>query len=130
MRLHVITYDQFFLSCGIRSLTGSRCSSLVFDANKTLDLDFYVPTVKSSHEEESIVAVPASHANESPVVPTQRPSIPIKTVDLFPGSTTKLNDDAKRIIESLPNFSFMSAKALMFPVRFNGTTHDESTTLY
>jgi hypothetical protein len=51
-------------------------------------------------------------------------------MDLFPGSTTILNDDAKRIIDTLPNLSFMSAKALMFPIRFNTNNNDESTTLY
>jgi hypothetical protein len=51
-------------------------------------------------------------------------------MDLFPGSTTTLNDDAKRIIDTLPNLSFMSAKALMFPIRFNTNTNDDSTSLY
>lgn len=51
-------------------------------------------------------------------------------MDLFPGSTTTLNDDAKRIIDTLPNLNFMSAKALMFPIRFNASNNDESATLY
>ena len=99
----------------------------VFDANKTLDLDFYVPTTKSPNENESPSTV---LRNDSPVILQQRHSIPIKTMDLFPGSTTTLNDDAKRIIDTLPNLSFMSAKALMFPIRFNTNPNDESTTLY
>jgi len=97
-----------------------------FDANKTLDLDFYVPTTtttKSPNESEQIT-------NESPIISSQRSSIPIKTTDLSPNSTTTLNDDAKRIIDSLPNFNFMSAKALMFPVRFNANNNEESTSLY
>ena len=109
------------------------CSSSLFqgfDANKTLDLDFYVPPVKPAQESERPASSSVSSTNESPIVPTQRSSIPIKTMDLFPGSTTTLNDDAKRILDSLPNLSFMSAKALMFPVRFNGSNHDESTSLY
>jgi len=100
----------------------------VFDANKTLDLDFYVPTTKSSNEEESPSSI---RKTDSPIIPLQqRNSIPIKTMDLFPGSTTTLNDDAKRIIDTLPNLSFMSAKALMFPIRFNTNTNDETPTLY
>lgn len=102
----------------------------VFDANKTLDLDFYVPPIKSGPESERSASPATSLSNESSIVPTQRSSIPIKTMDLFPGSTTTLNDDTKRILDSLPNLSFMSAKALMFPVRFNGTNHDESTSLF
>ncbi|CAF0871111.1 unnamed protein product [Adineta steineri] len=95
----------------------------VFDANKTLDLDFYVPAAKSSNEEEHTSSSSGSiQRNESPIV---RHSAPIKTIDLFPGSTTTLTDDAKRIIDTLPNLSFMSAKALMFPIRFNANNNDE-----
>ncbi len=105
-----------------------------FDANKSLDLDFYVPPMKSSNEEEQTTSRSSIQLiNDSPIIPTSaRTSIPIKTMDLYPGSTTTttLNDDAKRIIDTLPNLSFMSAKALMFPIRFNANNNDESTTLY
>ncbi|CAF4634718.1 unnamed protein product, partial [Rotaria magnacalcarata] len=105
----------------------------VFDANKTLDLDFYVPTTKASNEDEHITTLSSLPRNDTPTIQStqqQSHSIPIKTIDLFPGSTTTLNDDAKRIIDNLPNLSFMSAKALMFPIRFNPNTNDESATLY
>jgi hypothetical protein len=101
-----------------------------FNANKTLDLDFYVPSTKTSNDDEHISSPSSSQRNDSPIIQQQKHSIPIKTVDLFPGSTTILNDDAKRIIDTLPNLSFMSAKALMFPIRFNANNNDESTTLY
>ncbi|CAF0817669.1 unnamed protein product [Adineta ricciae] len=97
----------------------------VFDANKTLDLDFYVPTMKSPTEEEHITSPSSSQATDSPIIPQAKSAIPIKTVDLFPGSTTIISDDAKRIMDTLPNLSFMSAKALMFPVRFNANNNDE-----
>ncbi|CAF2325116.1 unnamed protein product [Rotaria sp. Silwood2] len=104
----------------------------VFDANKTLDLDFYVPTVKSLSEDEQTTSPASIQRTDSPIIQRQQQShsIPIKTMDLFPGSTTILNEDAKRIIDSLPNLSFMSAKALMFPIRFNANNNDESTTSY
>ncbi|CAF0787426.1 unnamed protein product [Rotaria sp. Silwood1] len=107
----------------------------VFDANKTLDLDFYVPTTKSFNEDEQTTTPSSTQGTDSPIIQRQQQkqqsnSIPIKTMDLFPGSTTILNDDAKRIIDSLPNLNFMSAKALMFPIRFNANNNDESTTLY
>lgn len=87
--------------------------------------------MKSSNEEEQITSPSSILTNDSPIIAQQqRNSIPIKTMDLYPGSTTTLNDDAKRIIDSLPNLSFMSAKALMFPIRFNSNNNDESTTLY
>ncbi|CAF3351073.1 unnamed protein product [Rotaria sp. Silwood1] len=106
-----------------------------FDANKTLDLDFYVPTTKSFNEDEQTTTPSSTQGTDSPIIQRQQQkqqsnSIPIKTMDLFPGSTTILNDDAKRIIDSLPNLNFMSAKALMFPIRFNANNNDESTTLY
>lgn len=102
-----------------------------FDVNKTLDLDFYVPPIKNSNEEEQTTSLSSTQSNDSPIIPQpQKQSIPIKTMDLYPGSTTTLNDDAKRIIDNLPNLSFMSAKALMFPIRFNSNTNDESPTLY
>jgi hypothetical protein len=93
--------------------------------------------MKSSTEEEQTTSPSSIHIHDSPIIPQQlltspaRTSIPIKTMDLCPGSTTALNDDAKRIIDTFPNLSFMSAKALMFPVRFNANNNnDESTTLY
>ncbi len=42
-------------------------------------------------------------------------------MDLFPGSTTVLNDDIKPPVNSIPNFSFMNPKALMFPTQI---THE------
>ncbi|CAF3360470.1 unnamed protein product [Rotaria socialis] len=111
----------------------SNDENSVFDANKTLDLDFYVPTTKSSNEDEHITSLSSLPRNDTPIIQStqqQSHSIPIKTSDLFPGSTTTLTDDAKRIIDNLPNLSFMSAKALMFPIRFNSNTNDESATLY
>ena len=88
--------------------------------------------MKSSGEVEPTSSIRSS--DDSPIIPqpSTRTSIPIKTMDLYPGSTTTattINDDAKRIIDSLPNLSFMSAKALMFPIRFNANT-DESNSLY
>ncbi|UJR33324.1 hypothetical protein I4U23_020774 [Adineta vaga] len=107
----------------------SKNEENVFDANKTLDLDFYVPNKKLSTEEEQNTTLPSSiRTMESPIIPqqlTQKHSVPIKTVDLFPGATTIISDDAKRIIDTLPNLSFMSAKALMFPIRFNANNNDE-----
>ena len=98
----------------------------VFDANKTLDLDFYVPPTKSFNEEEQTAS--SIHNSETPILQQQSHSRTIKTMDLFFGSTTTLNDDAKRIIDTLPNLSFMSAKALMFPLRFNANNNDEEST--
>jgi hypothetical protein len=87
--------------------------------------------MKSSNEDENITSPSSIQINDSPIIQQQqRRSIPIKTTDLYPGSTTTLNDDTKRIIDTLPNLSFMSAKALMFPIRFNANNNDESTTLY
>jgi len=86
--------------------------------------------MKSSNEEEQITSPTSIQRNDSPVIQQQRHSIPIKTNDLYPGSTTTLNDDAKRIVDSLPNLNFMSAKSLMFPIRFNANNNDGSTTLY
>jgi len=113
----------------------SKSEDSVFDANKTLDLDCYLPPIKASSEvlhtssSSSLPVEPTLHRNSSPILQQQR-STPIKTIGLFPGSTTAttVNDDAKRIIDSLPNLSFMSAKALMFPIRFNGTNDETSTT--
>lgn len=106
----------------------------MFDANRTLDLDFYVPTTKSSNEDEQFTSLSSVQTNDSPIIqPPQTQSTPIKTIGLFPGSTTApaaLSDDAKRIIDSFPNLSFMSAKALMFPIRFNANSNEESTGLY
>lgn len=103
-----------------------------FDANKSLDLDFYVPPLKSSGEVEQTSSSISS--NDSPIIPQPiaRTSIPIKTIDLYPGSTTTttINEDAKRIIDNLPNLSFMSAKALMFPIRFNANNDESSSSLY
>jgi len=87
--------------------------------------------MKSSNEEEQIKSPSSILKNDSPIMQLQqRNSIPIKTLDLNPGSTTTLSDDAKRIIDTLPNLNFMNAKALMFPIRFNSNNNDESTTLY
>jgi hypothetical protein len=87
--------------------------------------------MKSSNEDDQIISPSSIIKSDSPIIQLQqRHSIPIKTLDLNPGSTTTLNDDAKRIIDTLPNLSFMSAKALMFPIRFNANNNDESTTLY
>ncbi len=94
-------------------------------------MDFYVPPIKSSNDEELTTSPSSISRNDSPIIQSQqRQSMPIKTMDLYPNSTTTLNDDAKRIIETFPNLSFMSAKALMFPIRFNANNNDESTTLY
>ena len=99
----------------------------VFDANKTLDLDYYVSPIKASTEDDRRSSSSVLSNNENQLTTSQRSSVPIKTVDLHPGSTTTaLNEDAKKILDSLPNLSFMSAKALMFPVRFNGATQNES----
>jgi hypothetical protein len=47
--------------------------------------------------------------------------MPIKTVNLFPGSTTVLNEDPKPVVNTIPNFSSMSPKALMSSIQ---TTHE------
>jgi hypothetical protein len=90
-----------------------------------------VPPNSVSQDDESRNPAVVSQVIESPTVASAIGLIPIRTMDLYPGSTTTtLNDDAKRILDSLPNFSFMNAKALMFPVRLNGTNHDESPSLF
>ena len=81
--------------------------------------------MKSPTEEEHITSPSSSQRTDSPIIPQAKSSIPIKTVDLIPGSTTIISDDAKRIIDTLPNLSFMNAKALMFPIRFNANNNDE-----
>ncbi|CAF1368171.1 unnamed protein product [Adineta steineri] len=80
----------------------------VYDINKTLDLDYYIPPIQTSPSSSSTVV----YRNDSPIL--HRQSTSIKTVDLFPGSTTVLNDDTKPVMDTLPNFSFMNPKALMF----------------
>ncbi|CAF0860172.1 unnamed protein product, partial [Didymodactylos carnosus] len=112
----------------------------VFDANKTLDLDYFHPskpsdlTSSSSVKISSISLPTSSQINGEHSSSTKTSVPPIKTTGLFPGSssssiTTINNDEAKRILDSLPNLSFMSAKNLMFSVRLNGG-NDETTSLY
>ena len=87
---------------------------------KTLDLDYYVPP---PIREERATPSP------SPANPQQR-TVTIKTMDLFPGSTTFLTDEPKPPVDPVPNFSFMNAKALMSPLQFNGNSTGQSTTLF
>jgi hypothetical protein len=61
------------------------------------------------------------YRTNSPIV--QQQSTPIKTIDLFPGSTTVSNDDVKPVTNSTPNFSFINPKALMFPTQI---THEST----
>jgi uncharacterized protein YlzI (FlbEa/FlbD family) len=64
------------------------------------------------------------YRNNSPIL--QQHSTPIKTIHLFPGSSTVLHEDVKTVIDSVPNFSFINPKALMFAAQLN----PESTSLY
>jgi hypothetical protein len=91
-----------------------------------LDLDYYVPPIQTStiNKEESMNTSTTIHRSNSPIL--QPHSKAIKTIDLFPGSTTVLNEDVKPVVESVPNFSFMNPKALMISTQFN----TESTPLY
>ncbi|CAF4009326.1 unnamed protein product [Rotaria sp. Silwood2] len=85
----------------------------VFDANKTLDLDYYIPPIQTStsNKQEHITSSTTVHRNNSPIL--KQHTTPIKTMDLFPGSTRVLNDDTKPVVDSVSNFSFMNPKALM-----------------
>jgi len=87
----------------------------VFDVNKTLDLDYYIPPIQPSKStKEAIISFSTiTHRTNSPTL--QQQSTPIKTSDLFPGSTTVLNDDAKPPVNLIPNFTFINPKALKFP---------------
>ncbi|CAF3541632.1 unnamed protein product [Rotaria sp. Silwood1] len=89
----------------------------VFDVNKTLDLDYYIPPIQTLtlNKDEHITSSTIVHRNNSPVI--QQHTTPIKTIDLFPGSTRVLNDDTKPIVDSVPNFSFMNPKALMLQTK-------------
>ena len=46
------------------------------------------------------------HRNNSPIL--QHQSTPIKTIDLFPGSTTVVTEDVKPTVNSVPNFTFIN----------------------
>ena len=93
----------------------------VAHVDKTLDLDYFVPP---SVREERLTPSPSTTTT-----PPQR-SATIKTMDLFPGSTTFLADDPKPPVDPVPNFSFMNAKALMSPLQFNGNRTGQPTTLF
>ena len=84
----------------------------VFEVSKNPDFDAYIPPSASSR-------IPSRTA--SPIIPQQ--STPIKTINLFPGSTTVLNEEPKPkpVVNTTPNFSFINPKALMSSIQ---TTHE------
>lgn len=61
------------------------------------------------------------HRNNSPIM--QLNSKPIKTIDLFPGSSRIASEEAKPRNDSVPNFSSMNPKEL-----FSETKNQQKTT--
>ncbi|CAF0921378.1 unnamed protein product [Rotaria sordida] len=95
------------------SINSNQIEENLFDVNKTLDLDYYISPIRTStsNKREHITSSTIIHRNNSPIL--QQNATPIKTIDLFPGSTRVLNDDTKPDVDSVSNFSFMNPKALM-----------------
>lgn len=90
----------------------------VVDVNKTLDLDYYIPPISTANNrrQQSNLAT-IVHRNSSPN-PSQHSSS-IKTIDLFPGSTTMPTDDTKIVQENVPNLTFINPKALLLSTQAN-----------
>jgi hypothetical protein len=90
-------------------------SDLSTDNIFDVSLDSYVPPIRPSaspREQSPISSSRIIHRTDSPIISQQ--STPIKTMDLFPGSTTVLNDDPKPpVVNTSSNFSFINPKALM-----------------
>ncbi|UJR13875.1 hypothetical protein I4U23_000883 [Adineta vaga] len=103
----------------------NKSENHVIDVNKTLDLDYSIPplSISINREQQSNLST-IVHRNSNPNLSQQ--SITIKTLDLFPGSTTMSTDDTKSVPETVPNFTFMSPKALLFSTQIN----TESNTSY
>ncbi|CAM4768132.1 unnamed protein product [Rotaria magnacalcarata] len=96
-----------------RSIKSIHSEDKVIDVNKYLDLDYSIPPMQTStlNQEKQTHSPAIVHRNTSAI--DQQNSTPIKTIDLFPGSSRLSNEDTKPVGDSLPNFSFMNPKALM-----------------
>ncbi|CAM2703171.1 unnamed protein product [Rotaria socialis] len=95
------------------SIKSIHSEDKVIDVNKSLDLDYTIGPMQTStlNQEEQTHSPAIVHRNTSTI--DQQNSTPIKTIDLFPGSSRLSNEDTKPVGDQLPNFSFMNPKALM-----------------
>ncbi|CAF1220519.1 unnamed protein product [Adineta ricciae] len=96
----------------------NRSENHVVDVNKTLDLDYYIPPISTANnrrQQSSLATI--VHRNSSPNPSLQSTSI--KTMDLFPGSTTMITDDAKVVQETVPSLTFINPKALLLSTQAN-----------
>ncbi|CAF1621940.1 unnamed protein product [Adineta ricciae] len=94
----------------------------VVDVNKTLDLDYYIPPISTAtnrRQQSSLATI--VHRNSSPNPSLQSTSI--KTMDLFPGSTTMTTDDAKIVQETVPNLTYINPKALLLSTQANAESN-------
>ncbi|KAL4238767.1 hypothetical protein ACF0H5_003475 [Mactra antiquata] len=104
--------------------TGSGLTNPLEANNKTLNLDFLIQdqATKSSALESEFMGTSDSSVYKPTIQPLENILANLKPSSTFKPTNQNeaYSEEASKVVQSLPDLSFMTSKVLMFPVRIDG----------